>query len=88
MVISERMRQTDGYIKQLKQLFHEIDEDDDGHITSTELSHLLGDRRTVVWLNLLELELVEQELQLALKQVVELEVLLNSQSLQPQQVLF
>ena len=33
LVISERMRQKDGYIKQLQTLFKEIDEDGDGCIT-------------------------------------------------------
>eukprot|EP00746_Dinoflagellata_sp_MGD_P145872 gnl/MRDRNA2_/MRDRNA2_78428_c0_seq1.p1 gnl/MRDRNA2_/MRDRNA2_78428_c0~~gnl/MRDRNA2_/MRDRNA2_78428_c0_seq1.p1 ORF type:complete len:665 (+),score=119.84 gnl/MRDRNA2_/MRDRNA2_78428_c0_seq1:103-2097(+) len=59
MVIHEKMHMAQKYQASLERLYHELDTDKDGYVTSDELNTLCEDQRAVAWLHSLDLSVSE-----------------------------
>lgn len=59
MVIHEKMRLAEKYTASLNRLYHELDTDKDGYVSSDELSTLCEDPRAIAWLHSLDLSVQE-----------------------------
>lgn len=59
LMVYERMRNKDRYVKQLKQFFIEADQSGDGKVDRDEFDEIMSNPKVLAWLQALELEVHE-----------------------------